>query len=91
MIAVVIGERMRYGAARGHSVSSVGVLLLLLLAPTPVVAQDSLPPWEGGFTTSLGVPPRTRWYTGGSLGLSWQGTPDTDPSPTASSASPAVS
>ncbi len=45
-----------------------------LLAATPWVlrAQDSLPPWAGGFTASLGQPTRTRVYTGGSFGIDWR-------------------
>ena len=39
-------------------------------------AQDTLPPWEGGLTTSLGQPSRTMLYTGVSLGFDWrQGSP----------------
>jgi len=39
---------------------------------SPVLAQDTLPPWEGGLTTSLGQPSRTRLYTGASFGLDWR-------------------
>ena len=47
----------------------VPLLALLLVAalPTNGAAQDSLPPWEGGITTSLGQPARQRWYGGGTV------------------------
>jgi hypothetical protein len=53
---------------------SIGFLCTVpAAAPATGSAQDSLPPWEGGITASLGQPPRTRWYAGGSFGLDWQG------------------
>lgn len=47
---------------------------LVVLAPgSPALrAQDSLPPWAGGFTASLGQPGRTRLYSGGTFGLDWR-------------------
>jgi hypothetical protein len=36
-------------------------------------AQDSLPPWEGGMTVSLGQPHRHFWYAGATLGADWRG------------------
>jgi hypothetical protein len=35
-------------------------------------AQDSLPPFEGGLTTSLGQPPRGNWHAGGTFGVDWR-------------------
>ncbi len=46
---------------------------LALAAAGTAAAQDSLPPWEGGLTTSLGQPTRYEWYAGGSLGADWRG------------------
>ncbi len=51
----------------------IGFLYPVLVAPANGSAQDTLPPWEGGITASLGQPPHTRWYAGGSFGLDWQG------------------
>ena len=51
------------------------VLLCLLSATTgsPVaLAQDTLPPWEGGLTRSLGQPPRYRFFAGGTAGADWR-------------------
>jgi phosphatidylserine/phosphatidylglycerophosphate/cardiolipin synthase-like enzyme len=42
-------------------------LSLALALPHPGVAQDTLPPWQGGLTASLGQPPRRHWYAGGAL------------------------
>ena len=39
----------------------------------PASAQDSLPPWDGGLTASLGQPLRTHFYGIGTLGLDWRG------------------
>ena len=56
--------------------SWVAVLACALLAGAASVpclsAQDSLPPWEGGLTASLGQPSRYRIYTGTSLGFDWR-------------------
>ncbi|HEX5818393.1 MAG TPA: hypothetical protein VFY20_05935, partial [Gemmatimonadales bacterium] len=35
-------------------------------------AQDSLPPFEGGLTTSLGQPARHNWHAGGTFGVDWR-------------------
>ncbi len=48
------------------------LLLLALLppltaSPARAVPQDSLPPWEGGITASLGQPTRNRYYAGSGL------------------------
>jgi hypothetical protein len=40
--------------------------------PGPSVAQDFLPPWEGGLTTSLGQPPHSRFYAIGGTGVDWR-------------------
>jgi hypothetical protein len=40
---------------------------LAFVVPLPGVAQDTLPPWQGGLTASLGQPPRRHWYAGGTL------------------------
>jgi hypothetical protein len=40
---------------------------LALTAPVPGAAQDTLPPWQGGLTASLGQPPRRHWYAAGTL------------------------
>jgi hypothetical protein len=42
--------------------------LLALAVAIPGAAQDTLPPWEGGLTNSLGQPPSIRWHAGGSIG-----------------------
>lgn len=46
--------------------------LLAAAAPSYLQAQDSLPPWQGGITTSLGQPSRAGLYFGGSLGYDWR-------------------
>lgn len=59
---------------RGPQFSWVALLASQLLAVWPaerLAAQDSLPPWEGGLTASLGQPTRTRFYSGVSLGFHW--------------------
>ncbi len=48
-----------------------GVLAATLGAPR-LGAQDSLPPWAGGLTASLGQPSRTRFSTGAAFGLDWR-------------------
>jgi len=48
------------------------LFLTHLIAATPAAAQDSLPPWLGGMTASLGQPPERNWYAGASAGGSWQ-------------------
>lgn len=53
-------------------VAALGCALLAGAAPLRLGAQDSLPPWEGGLTASLGQPSRTRLYTGTSFGLDWR-------------------
>lgn len=45
----------------------------ILAIAAPAAAQDSLPPWEGGMTTSLGQPGRVGWYAGGTFGADWRG------------------
>jgi hypothetical protein len=52
--------------------SPIRTLLLLAALPGLAAAQDSLPPWEGGFTASLGQPRRHQWYAGGSIGRDWR-------------------
>jgi hypothetical protein len=42
------------------------------LAASGLHAQDSLPPWEGGMTSSLGQPSRIRFHTGGAFALDWR-------------------
>ena len=57
------------------------LLLAALLAfapPHPCAAQDSLPPWEGGLTASLGQPPRFHFYAGATLGADWRRSGATD-------------
>ncbi|HET9294359.1 MAG TPA: hypothetical protein VFO06_08710, partial [Gemmatimonadales bacterium] len=49
-----------------------GWLCFAAAAPACLLAQDSLPPWQGGITTSLGQPSRAGLYTGGSLGYDWR-------------------
>src|SRR5512138_3295210 len=49
-----------------------GCGLLAVIAAARLAAQDSLPPWRGGTTASLGQPSRTSFYTGTSLGLDWR-------------------
>ncbi len=44
------------------------VALLIVALPGPGLAQDSLPPWQGGLVASLGQPPRYQFYTAGTLG-----------------------
>ena len=46
--------------------------------PQPCAAQDSLPPWQGGITTSLGQPPRNNAYVGATLGADWRRAGATD-------------
>lgn len=46
---------------------------LALALPLPGVAQDTLPPWQGGLTASLGQPPRRHWYAGGALAADRRG------------------
>src|ERR1043166_4711149 len=47
-------------------------LLCGALVASDLHAQDSLPPWEGGLTASLGQPTRLRFYAGGTFGLDWR-------------------
>ena len=47
-------------------------LLVGALVASDLHAQDSLPPWEGGLTASLGQPTRLRFYAGGTFGLDWR-------------------
>jgi hypothetical protein len=54
------------------------VLVLVLAAPAAAGAQDSLPPWEGGMTSSLGQPLRYGWYAGATLGADWRRPPGAD-------------
>jgi hypothetical protein len=49
-----------------------GWLISAAASPLCLLAQDSLPPWQGGITASLGQPSRTGLYTGGSLGYDWR-------------------
>lgn len=51
------------------ALAASGVLVLCGTA----LAQDSLPPWEGGMTVSLGQPQRYFWYAGATLGADWRG------------------
>ncbi|NJD19796.1 MAG: hypothetical protein FIA95_11015 [Gemmatimonadetes bacterium] len=44
-------------------------LVACALGPGPARAQDVLPPNRGGFTVSMGLPPRWRWAAGVSLGV----------------------
>lgn len=55
----------------------ISPLLLLCLVGASAgrsiaVAQDTLPPWEGGLTRSLGQPARYHFYGGGSAGVDWR-------------------
>ena len=50
----------------------LGLAAACALAGT-AAAQDSLPPWEGGMTVSLGQPERYHWYAGATLGADWRG------------------
>ena len=52
--------------------SAVAAALVLALAAR-AAAQDSLPPWEGGITASLGQPKHVRWYAGGAFASDWRG------------------
>jgi hypothetical protein len=56
------------------------LLLASGAAALPAQAQDSLPPWEGGLTASLGQPSRTYFYGTGTLGLDWRGEHNPAPS-----------
>ena len=47
------------------------ILITALSAASSAAAQDSLPPWQGGITTSLGQPPRRNWFAGASAGTMW--------------------
>ena len=47
--------------------------------PCLAVAQDALPPWEGGLTTSLGQPPHSRFYAMGGTGVDWRKPGDANP------------
>lgn len=51
----------------------------VLTCPVLVVAQDVLPPWEGGLTTSLGQPPHSRFYAMGGTGVDWRKPGDANP------------
>jgi hypothetical protein len=42
-------------------------------------AQDALPPWQGGMTTSLGQPPRYHPYALAGTGLDWRKPGDANP------------
>ena len=54
-------------------------LMPLADGASKVLAQDSLPPWEGGRTASLGQPSRARLYTAGSFGVDWRRAYSTGP------------
>jgi hypothetical protein len=59
-------------ASRGLQFISGLLLGGLLLPATPryaLRAQDTLPPWEGGLTSSLGQPPLTWFSAGASFGI----------------------
>ncbi len=47
-------------------------LFALALPPTSGIAQDTLPPWQGGLTASLGQPPRYHFYAGGTVAADWR-------------------
>lgn len=49
-----------------------GFWCLLLAVARPAASQDSLPPWEGGFTFSLGQPRRLHLQAGASVGADWR-------------------
>lgn len=49
-----------------------GAMGLLPAAASRLPAQDTLPPWEGGLTHSVGQPPRTRFHVGASAGADWR-------------------
>src|SRR5512135_1321034 len=56
-----------------RSALSVGLALASLASlPASAGAQDSLPPWEGGLTVSLGQPPRWRFRAGASIGADYR-------------------
>ena len=54
---------------------------LVVAAAFPVVGatQDSLPPWNGGLTSSLGQPARSTWFGGATAGVAWQAASDVQP------------
>jgi hypothetical protein len=52
--------------------------LVSVAFPPSGIAQDSLPPWEGGLTASLGQPPRRHWYASGTLAADWRRGGSTD-------------
>jgi len=51
---------------RALALAALGVM------PATASAQDTLPPWEGGLTHSLGQPPRLRLRVGGSFGVDYR-------------------
>ncbi len=58
---------------RAFPLVALGCGLLAAASAAPgLSAQDSLPPWSGGMTASLGQPSRVRLYTGGTFGLDWR-------------------
>ena len=54
--------------------------LVAVASPATGAAQDSLPPWAGGLTSSLGQPVRSTWFGGATAGVSWQEASDVQPS-----------
>lgn len=57
---------------RGGTVVATLVICALLLWPALGAAQDSLPPWEGGHTFSLGQPRPVHFQAGGAVGGDWR-------------------
>ena len=53
----------------------------LLAAGSDLAAQDTLPPWLGGVTMSLGQPPRRHWYASAGLGFDGGRTATFEPAP----------
>lgn len=47
-------------------------LCTFLSTASSAAAQDSLPPWQGGITSSLGQPPLRNWFAGASAGTMWE-------------------
>jgi len=68
--------RVRQGHPRWQPWFRVVALGCGLLAGAPsasrLLAQDSLPPWQGGLTASLGQPSRTWPYAGATFGFDWR-------------------
>ncbi len=64
---------------RAGVMQALAALVAAAAFPTTGTAQDSLPPWNGGLTTSLGQPVRSTWFGGATAGVSWQEASDVQP------------